>query len=121
MMTAQARGRGLGRPATTARAGGRSTERIADLVAIAAAAWLAGAAWSATVAAFLVLLLSGSWVVAEQIIGFAPALLVILAPAVVVWLTAALETRRRVGRLRSAYESRDRAAIAELNALLARE
>lgn len=121
MMTAHVGAHGLEPPAADARVRGRPAERIGDLVAIAAAAWLAGTAWSATVVAFLVLLLSGSWVVAEQVIGIAPAFLVILAPAVVAWLTAALETRRRVGRLRGAYESRDRAAFAELNALLARE
>lgn len=121
MMTAHVRAHGLVGPAADARVRGRPAERIADLVAVAAAAWLVGAAWSAAVAAALILVLSGSREAAEQVLGLAPAFLVILAPAVAIWLIAALATRLRVGRLRSAYERRDSAAFAELNALLARE
>lgn len=120
-MTAHVRAPSLVRPAADARVRGRPAERISDLMAIAAAAWLVGAAWSAAVAAALILVLSGSWEAAEQVLGLAPTFLVILAPAVAIWLIGAVETRRSVGRLRGAFERRDRAAFAELNALLARE
>ena len=121
MMTAHVGARGLGGRAVDARLRAPAAGRAADLVAVAVAAWLLGTAWSVVVAAVLILVLSGSWDAAEQVVGLAPAFLVILAPTMAIWLIGAMGTRRTVGRLRSAREQSDRAAFAELNALLARE
>jgi hypothetical protein len=38
-----------------------------------------------------------------------------------IWLVGAIQTQRTIRRARPAIEARDRAAFAELNALLARE
>jgi hypothetical protein len=80
-----------------------------------------GGAISSALAMTLFVVMIGYGTVAAQVAQLGVPFVAITAPITALWLVGAIQARRTIQRLRPVHELRDRAAFAELNALLARE
>jgi hypothetical protein len=103
-----------------AGARGAFADRDIGLALIGAMVAIGGAVSSALAMTLFVVMI-GYGTVAAQVARLGVPFLAITAPIAALWLVGAIQARRTIRRLRPAHELRDRAAFAELNALLARE
>jgi len=81
---------------------------------------IGGAVWPAFAMA-LFMVMTGYGAVAAQVAALGVPFLSITAPITAIWIIGAVQAQRTIRRLRHSQELRDRAAFAELSALLARE
>jgi hypothetical protein len=91
------------------------------LTLIAALTAIGGAIGPAVAFALLVAATTGSLVWATHVLALGGSFLAVTTPTAAVWLLWAIQTRRTIRRLAILHDREDRAAFAELNALLARE
>jgi hypothetical protein len=105
-----------------ARAAGRGVLTHGDIrLAVIGTVVAIGGALSSALAMTLFVVMIGYGTVAGQVAALAVPFLAITAPITTLWIVGAIHARRRIRRLRPAHQVRDRAAFADLNALLARE
>jgi hypothetical protein len=104
---------------STARQG--TGDGLIRLTLIAALTGIGGAIGPAVAFALLVLVTTGSMVWATHVLALGGSFLAVTTPTAAAWLLWAVQTRRTIRRLAILHDRADRAACAQLNALLARE
>ena len=113
-------------PLATRRTAVRSADRhttaaIGGLIASGAVVAVVGGLAAAVGVGLLVAAVSGTAGASGGIAALGVNFVTITVPTTAIWLFGAIQTQRAIRRVKPATEARDRAAFAELNALLGRE
>src|SRR5437762_4493638 len=107
-------------PLTGSAARQEGVDGLTRLTLIAALCGIGGAIGPAVAFALLVAATTGSLVAAMQVLALGVSFPAVTTPTAAIWLIWAVQTGRTIRRLAILHDAEDRAALTELNALLAR-